>query len=218
MVGHGGSWVDHVCLRGVGCHKAPRDVAALGRRQGDDAVVGHDQHADGDPQRRSVHRPARRCKPAGRAWRRYLLANDARPMPKSSWLRPRPAGAPEAAFSARSCLRLPQLRSALSQPWPLSRLGQHWPAMLALFRHGARLEFVRPDVLQPAEVAVEIPGTIVGAAIRRDEAAAGASGTPGEARLRRSLRRHRCLRREHPAAFRAAGAVALAWKGHAAEA
>jgi hypothetical protein len=118
MVGHGGSWVDHVCLRGVGCHKAPRDVAALGRRQGDDAAVGHDQHADGDPQRRSVHRPARRCKPAGRAWRRYLLANDARPMPKTSWLRPRPAGAPEAAFSARSCLRLPQLRSALAtQPF-----------------------------------------------------------------------------------------------------
>ena len=107
---------------------------------------------------------------------------------------------------------------SFGQPWPLSRLGQHWPAMLALFRHGVRLEFVRPDVLQPAEVAVEIPGTIVGAAIRRDEAAAGASGTPGEARLRRSLRRHRCLRREHPAAFRAAGAVALAWKGHAAEA
>ena len=39
MVDHTGSWW---CLRGVGCHKAPRDVTASDRRQGDDAAVGHD--------------------------------------------------------------------------------------------------------------------------------------------------------------------------------
>ena len=111
---HGGSsWiiVDHRglwwCLRGVGCHKAPRDVTASDRRQGDDAAVGHDQHADGDPQQRGVHRPARRCKPAGRARRRQMLANDARPMWQASWLRLGRAGPPEAAFSAKSCLGLP---------------------------------------------------------------------------------------------------------------
>ena len=51
-------------------------------------------------------------------------------MSRARWLRLRPAGSPEAAFSARSCPRLPpKLRPASAN----QSLGPHWPATSGLF-------------------------------------------------------------------------------------
>ena len=50
-------------------------------------------------------------------------------MSNTRWLRLQPAGSPEAFFSARSCLRLPQA----PQPRPISPVGPRWPASSGLF-------------------------------------------------------------------------------------
>ena len=47
-----------------------------------------------------------------------------KPIRKPSWLRPQPAGAPEASLSARACLRLPQAPASLGQPAAPGRAGR----------------------------------------------------------------------------------------------
>ena len=63
-------------------------------------------------------------------------------MPKASWLSLRPAGAPEAAPSARSCLRLPRASASLGRSASMAALA--WPAISALFSTPANLGQPRP--------------------------------------------------------------------------
>ena len=66
------------------------------------------------------------------------------PVSKTSWLSPRPAGAPEASFSARACLGLPR---------PISRLGRvnaGWP-FRPDFRHSISPPAARRHLLARAQ-------------------------------------------------------------------
>eukprot|EP00964_Phaeocystis_antarctica_P075191 scaffold46366_cov37-Phaeocystis_antarctica.AAC.1 len=80
--------------------------------------------------------PAMTCPPSASRSAEDDRTNETRlaPMWKTRWLRPRPASALGASFSARLCFRLPRASASLGQFRP------RWPAISALFFHWGEAE------------------------------------------------------------------------------
>eukprot|EP00964_Phaeocystis_antarctica_P055363 scaffold32566_cov60-Phaeocystis_antarctica.AAC.8 len=132
------------------------------------------------------------------------------PRSRPSWLSLRPAGSPEAAFSARACLRPPQAPARLGLGF--SRLGcaLAWPATCLAFDRGAH------SCRSPSSATLAAAGRYgrcgtwgLGLGLGLGSGAAGFRGTMC---LLRSRRRRRCA----PGRAAASGRARRASRGCAA--